>query len=410
MKKEWQTIPLEALVLQQKGGIKIGPFGSQLKKRDLVSSGIHVIGIENVLSGRFDGLGARFISPEKFKTLRTVEIVPGDLLLTMMGTIGKVAIVPDGTGPSIMDSHLLRVRPDQNLCRTDYLAWAIVGSSAVQAAIEGQAHGAIMQGLNSDIVRSLPIPVPSVAEQQRIVSVLDRAFKSVAIAKANAEKNLQNARDLFESHLESIFAERGNDWVETKLGDVAEFKNGLNFTKYSKGQTVPIVGVGDFQTHWVVPIDTLQTVTVDGELSDDYAIRRDDLLTVRSNGSKDLVGRCMLVPEVRKTVSFSGFIIRIRFDTRKICPRFLLHFMKSRGTRDRLTHDGGGTNISNINQSKLSILPIAFPSFSKQEAIANQLDVVREEAQRLVSLYVRKLSALEALKQSLLHQAFTGTL
>ena len=82
-----------------------------------------------------------------------------------------------------------------------------------------------------------------------------------------------------------------------RLGDIADFKNGLNFTQ-SKGQKLRIVGVRDFQDNAEVPVEDLQSVTIDGKVSKDYLIRRDDILTVRSNGSKDLVGRCMLVPEV----------------------------------------------------------------------------------------------------------------
>jgi type I restriction enzyme S subunit len=108
--------------------------------------------------------------------------------------------------------------------------------------------------------------------------------------------------------------------------------------------------------------------------------------------------------------SFSGFIIRIRFDTRSISPRFLLHFMKSSATRDRLTRDGGGANISNINQAKLSELPVSLPSFKQQQEIAIRLDDLREETQRLARIYELKHAALEALKKSLLHQAFTGEL
>jgi len=226
MKNGWRTIPLEEVAVQEKGGIKIGPFGSQLRKRDLVASGIHVVGIENVLSGHFDGLGDRFISPEKFQTLKTVEILPGDLLMTMMGTIGKVAIAPEGMGRSIMDSHLLRVRPDRKLCRTDYLRWAVYGSPAVQKAMEAQAHGSIMQGLNSAIVRSLPIFLPPLQEQQRIVGILDKAFAGIATAKANAEKNLQNARALFESHLQFVFTQRGKGWSRKPLGSLCELISG----------------------------------------------------------------------------------------------------------------------------------------------------------------------------------------
>ena len=273
-----------------------------------------------------------------------------------------------------------------------------------------RGNGATVDTLTIQKLQSVEIAVPPLAEQQRIVGLLDEAFEGLATAKANAEKNLQNARALFESHLQSVFTQRGTGWVEKRLAEVADFKNGLNFTRQSKGQTLRMVGVGDFQEHSVVPIETLQSVTIDGKLSDDYLIRRDDILTVRSNGSKDLVGRCMLVPDVDGMTSFSGFIIRIRFDTRTLSPSFLLHFMKSSATRNRLTRDGGGANISNINQAKLSELPVSLPSFKQQEEIANRLDALHEETQNLARLYERKLAALEALKKSLLHKAFTGEL
>lgn len=270
--------------------------------------------------------------------------------------------------------------------------------------------GAAQPKLNQKALNSIPIPVPPLTEQQRIVGLLDEAFAGIATAKTNTEKNLQNARALFESHLQSIFTQRGPGWVEKRLDEVAEFKNGLNFTRQSKGMTIRIVGVGDFQQHSVVPTETLQSVTIDGKLSDEYLIRRDDILTVRSNGSKDLVGRCMLVPDVDGITSFSGFVIRIRFNTKTLNPRYLLHYMKSSATRYRLTRGGDGANISNINQAKLSELPVSLPSLHQQEEIAIRLDNLHTETQRLTRLYEQKLAALEALKKSLLHQAFTGEL
>src|SRR3546814_10194283 len=91
-------------------------------------------------------------------------------------------------------------------------------------------------------------------------------------------------------------------------------------------------------------------------------------------------------------------------------PRFLLRFMKSSETRAQLNRDGGGANISNINQAKLAGLPISLPSFSQQENIADKLDALSTETQRLESLYRQKLAALAALKKALLHQAFSGEL
>lgn len=172
----WPVRSLGELALREKGAIKIGPFGSQLKRDDLVGEGVHVVGIENVLAGQFDGLGGRFITGEKYETLRSFEVRPGDLLITMMGTVGEVAIVPPGTGRSIMDSHLLRFRPNQSVCVPEFVAW-FLRSAQSRAALGGRAHGAIMKGLNSSIVRSTPISLPAPSEQRRIVEILDQAHR-----------------------------------------------------------------------------------------------------------------------------------------------------------------------------------------------------------------------------------------
>jgi type I restriction enzyme S subunit len=266
------------------------------------------------------------------------------------------------------------------------------------------------RGLNMGLIRQMEIPLAPVDEQQRIVGILDEAFDGIATATANSEKNLQNARALFESYLQSIFVRHGKDWMQKRLGVVAEFKNGLNYTRGSNGQTLPVVGVGDFQSNNFVPLEHLQTATIDGELRSEYTIREGDILTVRSNGSKDLVGRCMIVPEVSRTTSYSGFIIRIRVNPAEVFPAFLLHFMKSRDTRDRLTRDGGGANINNINQTKLAALPLSLPSLAEQKKIVTELEAFTAETQRLEGIYQQKLAALGELKKTLLHEAFTGNL
>lgn len=304
-----------------------------------------------------------------------------------------------------VNNHAHVLRPHRTRLVDSWLTHFLVHSDLTEFV-----SGLTVPKLNQGSLREIPIPLPSVSEQQRIVDILDEAFAGFATAKANAEKNLRNARVLFDSYLQSIFARRGVDWVESRLGQVAEFKNGLNYTKKSRGVTVRLVGVGDFQSNHVVQLNDLQSVTIDGALSSDYEIRRDDILAVRSNGSRELVGRCMIVPDVNATISFSGFIIRIRIVTEKISPRFLLHFLKAPETRNVLTRTGGGANISNINQEKLSSLAIPLPSLSNQKRLERVIETAYRETRRLESLYQRKLAALEELKKSLLHQAFTGAL
>ena len=271
--------------------------------------------------------------------------------------------------------------------------------------------GTAQKNLDVPAFRTMPLFVPDdIAEQHRIVAILDEAFVGLAIAKANAGKNLLSVHAIFESYLQSVYTQRGPGWADKTLGDIAEFKNGLNYSKNSNGQTLPVVGVADFQNNYFVPLSGLDTATIDGNLVDGYALRRDDILTVRSNGSKHLVGRCMLVGDVDEVVSYSGFIIRIRFDTSKVFPKFLLYFMKCKATRDILTSGGGGANITNINQEKLSALPVPLPPYKTQMEIVAATDNLHEETLRLASLYERKIARLEALEKSLLRQAFTGQL
>ena len=268
--------------------------------------------------------------------------------------------------------------------------------------------GATFKELSGGKLKEVTIPLPPLPEQQRIVGILDETFEGIAAAKTNAEKNLQNARALFESHLQSVFTQHGPGWVEKPLGSFASFRNGINYTKDSKGERVKIVGVRNFQKHFSAPLDNLDTVTIDGQLSELDSLRQDDILTVRSNGNIELIGRCILVGEVTERLSHSGFTIRIRLSNGEVLPRYVCHFMKSASSRKLLTEGGTGTNIKSLNQGILSALAIPFPPISVQKVLVEKLKSLSEETQRLASLYERKLAALEELKKSLLHQAFTG--
>ncbi|GJL66798.1 MAG: type I restriction modification enzyme protein S [Nitrospirales bacterium] len=405
MKDGWQRNQLGELA-ELKG--RIGWRG--LTAKEYTKSGPLFLSVHSLNSCDYvDFRDAFHISEERYLESPEIMLQSDDVLICKDGAgIGKVGIVGELPDRTTINSSLLLIRSGKNILPK--FLYRCLSSPYFQQIVNSRLNGATTPHLYQRDITEFPVFLPPLPEQQRIVGILDEAFEGIATAKANAEKNLQNARALFDSHLQSVFNQRGEGWEEKRLGDIAVFKNGLNFTRQSKGQTLRMVGVGDFQDNSVVPIGLLQLVTIDGELSNDYLIRRDDILTVRSNGSKDLVGRCMLVPNVGGMISYSGFIIRIRFDTRQISPRFLLRFMKSSETRERLTRDGGGANISNINQAKLSELPISLPSFSQQEEITSRFDALATETQRLESIYKEKLSALDELKKSLLDQAFSGQL
>ena len=304
-----------------------------------------------------------------------------------------------------VSSHLATIVADRSEVEPRFLLYFL---STVRAQDLVQDHS--YPSLNLPTISNIAVRLPPLPVQRKVVSILDDAFSNILGIRENATRSIKHAGALFESRLQSIFNTGGDDWNYIPLGDLSDFKNGLNFNKDSNGQTIRIVGVSDFQDNYVVPVDDLESVTIDGDLDAGYELRRNDILTVRSNGSKHLVGRCMLVGDLEEAISYSGFIIRIRFDTARIFPRYLLYFMKSQSTRRILTSGGGGANITNINQKKLSALRVPIPPHETQVRIASALDELQDELQDLKRIYERKIAAAEALRTSLLHHAFAGQL
>ena len=304
-----------------------------------------------------------------------------------------------------VNNHAHVLRPHRTELLDDWLIYHLNHSDLSEFV-----SGLTVPKLNQGSLREIPIPLPPLPEQQRIVGILDKAFEGIATAKANTEKNLQNARALFEVYLESVFAKRGLGWTEKPLGALASFRNGLNYTKDSNGEHIKIVGVKNFKNYFDAPLDDLDSVIIDGKLSEFDLLNRGDILTVRSNGNIELIGRCMLVGEVKEKISHSGFTIRIRLSDGQVLPKFLCHFMKSTSARKLLTDGGTGTNIKSLNQEILAALAIPFPSIVLQKALLECLESHFEETQRLEFICQGKLAALEALRKSLLHQAFAGKL
>ena len=164
------------------------------------------------------------------------------------------------------------------------------------------------------------------------------------------------------------------EWPVPLMGEIADFKNGLNFTRSDTGESLRIVGVGDFQSNMIVPVASLSSVSLDTAVGPDYMLQPGDVVFVRSNGNPELVGRSMLVPEEIGRTSFSGFTIRARFDQSRANPKYLAHFFKSSAFAERMKTVGQGANIRNLSQGVLSELPIPLPDIEVQREIVAEMD------------------------------------
>lgn len=272
-------------------------------------------------------------------------------------------------------------------------------------------RGTAQKNLNVQEFRCLPVFVPPLDEQKRIVAALDQASAALDRARAKAEESLSDARLVFDAHLHELFSSgERKEWSAAVLGDLADFRNGINFTKASRGKEVRVLGVKDFQNRFHAPDTGLDRVIIDGDLDPIDCLQSGDIVFVRSNGNPELIGRSLVIEHMSERTTHSGFTIRARLRDSEIVPSFLGHFLKSSAVRRQMVDGGTGTNIKSLNQGTLSRILVPCPSRAEQMRIVEKLEAVRESTAHVESRYTEQLADMAALRQSLLQAAFSGQL
>jgi type I restriction enzyme S subunit len=340
--------------------------------------------------------GERFIgSPTTWTSQITKVAKKGDVLMSARAPVGPVNIA---TGKLCIGRGLAAIRNSDSLDR-DFLFYFLLSK---QDEING-TEGAVFPSINKAEIEQIGIIVPPLPEQQRIVRILDEAFEGISTAKANAEKNEQNAREVFESYLETVFSQRDEGWVKKPLGDAFITVTGTTPPKSNAGY------YGDFMP-FVKPPELL-----DAPL--DSAV--DGLSEAGANVARTLPPNSILVSCIGNLgkiglntipVAFNQQINAILPDERQTIPEFMFFQTLSGQFKKQLDDMSSGTTVPIVNKSKFNTIGILLPPLCQQKAIIKKIKSLREQTQRLETLYQRKLAALDELKQSLLHQAFNGEL
>lgn len=193
-----------------------------------------------------------------------------------------------------------------------------------------------------------------------------------------------------------------------KLADIGEFKNGLNFSANSVQSGCKIIGIPDFDDNYIAKSIGLKQVDSD-IVSDDYLLKKDDILFVRSNGNKNLVGRSMIVPEIDENITFSGFCIRYRISDKNVNPLYMLYLFKSPLFRRYFTNNQQ-TSISNLNQDILGNIQIDLPILEEQNKIVHTLHSITRkiELNRMINDNLQQQLCL--LYEHMMNNALSGSI
>lgn len=338
-----------------------------------------------------------------FSNQRLIRV--GDVLVnsTGVGTLGRIAQVKELKGSTIVDSHVTIVRPMSNIFESNYFGWAMIYVEELIAQMGSGSSG--QTELSREILKSIPIIYPElISEQKRIVKILDEVFEKLAKAKENAEKNLQNSKELFESYLNTVFANPGKDWETKNLDDIAEVEYGYT----DKAKTS-----GDFRFVRITDTDENGLLTTTDKMfvknfknSSKYNLIKGDLLMARTGASAGNV----LFFDSNENAVFASYLIRIR-TSKVIAGKLYWFFSKSRLYWDQVRQLSAGSAQPQFNGGAVKQVVISFPkSVAEQKAIVKKLDALSAETKKLEKIYEQKLADLEELKKSVLSKAFRGEL
>jgi type I restriction enzyme S subunit len=410
-KPEWQTQKLAELART----ISTGPFGSLLHKSDYVDDGVPLVNPTNMVNERILPDTSMMISEATRQRLSNYVLEEGDIVVGRRGEIGRCAVIGPTEAGWLCGTGSFFIRPLPSI-DSDFLAH-LIRSRGYRKKLEDAATGTTMKNLSNGALSDLAVSIPPLPEQQRIVAILDEAFDGIAAAKGNAEKNLQNARTLFQSHLQTVFTRQDEVWMEKPLGAVCDLQNGYAF---KSGDYIECSNTLNIRMSSIRPNGSFDPEHNKRFLPDSYAdeyadflLKEGDLLVAMTDMAGD--PKILGVPTLVSNQNGRKFLMNQRVGklygfSDDVRVPYLRYFLTSPSIRQFYKNKGAGGLQINISKGDILTAKIPLPSIPTQLRIIDQLDDLSEETQYLESIYRQKFAALDALKKSLLDQAFSGAL
>lgn len=369
-------------------------------------SGLPYVGLEHIESDT-----ARFLGSLEAQTVKsaTFRFTPQHVLYGRLRPYLNKVLAPDFEGHC--STEIFPIKPGAELYREYLLYWLLSRDTATR--INGTCTGARMPRADMKVVLDFDIPVPMIGEQKRIVGILDEAFEGIAIAKANAEQNLLNARALFERYLNSALSHQEEGWREKPLRELCDIKHGFAFKGefFAKHGEYVLLTPGNFYESGGYRDRGEKQKYYCGEIPQDYVLDEGDLLVAMTEQAAGLLGSPAIIPDSGRFLHNQ----RLGLVTKKPGVPwendFFFFVFNTDHVRKALHKSASGVKVRHTSPKKIGDVVVSFPiSIAEQQLVASTLTTLGEEIKRLESIYQQKIDALDELKQSLLHQAFSGAL
>ena len=297
-----------------------------------------------------------------------LSVETGDILFAKMQATRKTLYVTEELSKNIYSTGFFAVRPHSNVLTSKCLFYLLTSKTFLNQK-DKYCSGATQKAITNSGLQKILITLPPIDQQNRISEQLDLISETIKTKTSELKK----FDDLVKARFVEMFGdptiEEGR-WRTKKLTDLGKFKNGMNFHQDDSGVKIRCLGVGDFKdNNLITDMGLLPYIALSSQPADDYLLRDEDIVFVRSNGNKALVGRSVQVFPKDIPVTFSGFCIRYRLDSTEVMSRYLLEQLKIDSVRQQMA--GRGANIQNLNQQILSNINVSIPPIEMQKKYVN---------------------------------------
>ncbi len=387
--------------------------GFAFKSKLFTDEGLPILRISNIQQDKISHNRLVFFKKESYDIdFEKYKVQKGALVIAMSGaTTGKLA-VSNVDEIFYLNQRVGKFEPKENLSKK-FLYYFLMNRIEENLKI---SLGSAQPNLSTEQIKNFSISVPPIPEQKRIVKILDKAFTAINKAKANAEKNLQNSRELFDSYLNKVFApsasswqrNTGEDWEEKRLGEVLSIERGGSprpIKKYLTNSSDGInwIKISDATASEKYIYETKEKITRDG-LHKTRVVNEGDFILSNSMS----FGR----PYIMKTTGciHDGWLVFKQNGKKLFETEFLYYLLSSTYVFQQFNYLAAGSTVRNLNIALVSSVRVPIPPLPEQKRIVSKLDVLSTETKRLEKIYQQKLADLEELKKSILQKAFDGEL